>query len=74
MAKSKSTVKKVAQAKRPINPKDAALLDKVNSDPRLREFYEKCSKLNDEQIGYVLQQIREYKRQHKRGNAGGSRG
>jgi hypothetical protein len=66
MSKAKSTAKKAAKAKRSINPKYAALLDKVNADPRLREFYENCCKLSDKQLEYVLQQMREYESASKR--------
>ena len=56
MATEKST------AKNAISPKLAITIDAINANPRLREFYETCCKLDDKQIKYVLQMMRAYKR------------
>ena len=49
--------------RRAISPKLALTIDAINANPRLREFYEQCCALRDDQLKYLLKMMRAYKRQ-----------
>ena len=44
-----------------ISPKVAITIDAINANPRLRELYDLCATLNDDQLKKLVKVLRGYK-------------